>query len=134
MIGKRRAGWRSLARALFLLSFGCANPSEMPPTSQPSISGVITRIERSPGGNDAVAQIVVEENPAESAGSAKASVRLTSRTRIQARDGSASHPDPLDALVKGARVSVWFIGPVAESYPVQATADVVVVEREAEGG
>ena len=130
MTGERRSRrWRSLATACCLVLFTCADPAEMPPTSPPSINGVITRVERSPGGNDAIARIVVEENPAEAAGSAKASVRLTTRTRILAGDGPASRPDPLDALVNGARVSVWFTGPVAESYPVQATADVVVVER-----
>jgi hypothetical protein len=120
---------REVGGALLILLTACAGPPEMPPTSQPSISGVITRAERVSAGNDVIARIVVEENPAESAGSAKASVRITPRTRIIAREGASSRSNPLDALIEGARVSVWFTGPVAESYPVQATADVVVLER-----
>jgi hypothetical protein len=123
--------WRAgcLPAGVVVILLTACGPSEMPPTGQPSITGVITSAERVSGGNDVIARIVVEENPAESAGSAKASVRLTRHTRIVAHERVSTESNPLDALVTGARVSVWFTGPVAESYPVQATADVVVLEH-----
>lgn len=87
------------------------------PAMQPSISGVITQTSA-----DAIR---VEANPAEQSGSDKAMVRLTADTRVLRRN--ASHSTRAELTV-GQRVSVWFSGPVAESYPVQAAARAVVIE------
>lgn len=83
----------------------------------PSIAGTIT--ERTGD------RVRVEERPSEPSGSAKALVRLTVETHILAPDGSALSADELR---EGRHVRVWFTGPVAESYPVQAAAGTVVVE------
>ena len=49
----------------------------------------------------------------------RASVSVTSDTVLVDADGAeASFAD----LAQGSEVEVWFAGPVAESYPVQATA------------
>lgn len=78
---------------------------------EPSITGVITNLE---GG-----RILVEENPQETSGSEKAAVRTTGQTQIISASGrKVSNAD----LRTGDRVRVWFLGPVMESYPVQATA------------
>jgi hypothetical protein len=92
-------------------------------TEVPSIRGTITQ--RAPE------RILIEEEPLDSAGSAKASVRLTRSTLVVRGSGEAVHPDELQV---GRKVSAWFEGPVMESYPVQATAGAVRIETEEAGG
>jgi len=108
-------------RLLLVLSVvvaaGCA-PSG-PPTREADISGTITRV------SDDRGTVLVEERPQDTAGSAKASVRITAATHIWSADGrQASAAD----LVLGANVRVWYDGPVATSYPLQAKAgDIALV-------
>lgn len=85
-------------------------------SGEPSIRGTITRVE---GTN-----ILVEEVPSEESGSAKAMVRIVERTVIRDGDGSSAEVAGLEV---GEHASVWFTGPVAESYPVQATAGGILV-------
>ncbi len=99
---------------------GCEKNSDFSagiPRNPPSIIGVITTV--------ALPDVLVEENPAESSGSAKASVRVTAETRILRHDGTVAG---VSALHAGQRARVWFTGPVAESYPVQATGGVIVID------
>ena len=96
---------------------GCA---AAPPARPADITGVVTRLSTGSGG----LQLLVEENPSDTAGSAKASVRTDGSTHWFS--GGATF-DP-SQLKQGMRVSVWFDGPVATSYPVQAKgADVLVL-------
>jgi len=85
-------------------------------TTKPDIIGQVTAI--------ALPIIVVEENPAEPHGSAKARVRVTKNTQVlsQGKDVAA-----ITELQAGQQVKVWFTGPVMESYPLQATAGVIVI-------
>jgi hypothetical protein len=94
---------------------GCAAS----PLGEPSLTGLIT--------NTSGDRILVEENPQETAGSAKAAVRISEQTEILHSSGArASRND----LLVGDRVRVWFTGPVAQSYPVQATAArIEILER-----
>jgi hypothetical protein len=86
-------------------------------SATPDIVGIVTAVDS--------ARIRVEENPNDRSGSAKASVRVTSETRILRRSGgSASLAD----IKVGARVGVWFSGPVMESYPVQGSAGAVILQ------
>lgn len=88
----------------------------------PSIRGVLTgRL----GGD----RILVEEDPDEIRAYAKAWVDLERATRVFRADGTRASTDD---LTSGLLVSVWFTGPVRESYPVQAVGDVVLIEGEAE--
>ena len=88
------------------------------PGAPPSITGTVTDV------NDQ-RRIRIEEQPAEASGSAKAVVRLADGAVIVTRAGErATFAD----IRTGTRVSAWFTGPVAESYPVQATANVIVIE------
>lgn len=100
----------------------CGHPTaDAPPAGAapeaPSLVGVVTAVR--------LPVIMVEEKPAETSGSPKASVRITERTLIS-RSGKSLAPDGLKV---GQRVSVWFHGPVMESYPMQATAGAIVVEE-----
>ena len=74
-------------------------------------------------------RILIEEEPLDSTGSAKANVRLTSSTRVLRSSGEDSRPDDLRV---GQKVSAWFNGPVMQSYPVQATARAVRIESDNE--
>ena len=105
------------------LGAGCQKPPAPTPDGPPSISGVITRID-SQGRN--MAQLLVEANPDEASGSDKASIKVTPATRITRRSGHI--PFSAGDLRTGQNVSAWFTGPVAESYPVQATAGALLVE------
>ena len=118
-----------LVCSLSLMSSGCgafdrspteagisANRASIPDTP-PSIVGQITGI--------TLPTVMVEENPTEAHGSAKASVRIKTDTRVVHRQrGSVGSKE----LKIGQRVKVWFSGPVMESYPAQASAAVIVIE------
>jgi Protein of unknown function (DUF3221) len=103
-------------RALLVLSVvvaAAACTSSGPPTREADISGVVTLV------SDDRATVLVEERPQDIAGSGKASVRITADTRLWTADGRrASAAD----IVLGANVRVWYEGPVATSYPLQAKA------------
>jgi hypothetical protein len=83
----------------------------------PDITGTITHV--------APRTVRVEEKPGQPAGDAKAVVRITAQTVIE-RNGQ-----PVDetALQTGQQAKVWFYGPVAESYPVQAEAEGIAIQN-----
>lgn len=87
------------------------------PDEAPSICGVITALSAD--------SLLVEEDPQAESGSAKALMRIQEDTRVLHRDGSTAD---YSALAIGQTVSAWFDGPVAESYPVQTAAGVIVLE------
>ena len=118
-----RTAYISVPLFCIFLGSACSTPSQDSsvtvaiPDTVPTIIGQITAI--------ALPMIVVEENPAESYGSAKARMRITPDTQVLRLDkGAASTAD----LRKGQKVRVWFVGPVMESYPMQGTAGMVVIE------
>lgn len=93
----------------------------------PDIRGTITQVSAIRG-TDAVAVIVIEENPSQSSGSLKDAVTITHATEIVRRSGSSFIPaDPAEILMTGRRVEAWYSGPVAESYPRQARASRVAI-------
>jgi len=94
------------------------------PTNAPSITGIVTAI--GPG-----ASLRIEEKPGLDAGGAKAQVRVPDGAAILDRSGPER---TLADIREGAIVSAWFTGPVAESYPVQATASAIVIEPSAPSG
>lgn len=85
------------------------------PSEAPSITGVITQLDRG-------RRVRVEDSETNK----KAVVRITDATRILDRKGEATSEA---ALALGQTVRVWFVGPVAESFPVQATAGVLVIDQ-----
>jgi Protein of unknown function (DUF3221) len=103
---------------LLLMSRGDAAPS-----GPPSIRGTITSL--TPIAGQGV--ILVEERPQDQAGSNKASVTVNAATRIYRGRVGASTKGSFGDLHNGQRVDVWFSGPVLTSYPVQATASVIVI-------
>lgn len=96
---------------------------EAAPSGPPSIRGTITSL--TPVAGQGV--ILVEERPQDQAGSNKASVTVNAATRIYRGRVSASTTGSFGDLRNGQQVEVWFDGPVLTSYPVQATASVIVI-------
>ena len=110
-----------LLATLLIGVIGCGENSDATADilrTSPSIIGELTAI--------ALPAIRVEENPAESSGSDKASVRVADGTHVLRRDGTIVGAAELRV---GQRVKVWFTGPVFESYPLQATASVIVIDQ-----
>jgi hypothetical protein len=88
-------------------------------TRSPSIRGTLTK--RTPD------RILIEEEPLDSSGSAKASLRLTAKTRVVRGSGETARVEDLRV---GQQVSAWFDGPVMQSYPIQAAAAAVRIESD----
>lgn len=116
-----RREWRRSV-AIFLLALACSSTSSELPTEPASIAGRVTAVNP---GTERASVIRVESNPDDSAGSPKAAVRITESTVIRAPSSASLEPG---ALRVGQWVRVWFIGPVRESYPVQADAGTIVVD------
>ena len=137
----------SLALVCLVLS-GCANPKpgtttsgEEPrlPSAEAVIRGMVTEVRRMPqensgggGVGERVGVVLVEENPGEETGSQKDSVTVTKATKLFERQGRDLTQIRFDDLQVGQRARVWYAGPVAESYPRQATASLIAVHLSAE--
>ena len=106
-----------------LLAIACA-PAATPgiPNTPASITGRITSVNRA---GEKIGSIRVEAQPGDSAGSEKAVARIGQGTPVFGPGGAAAD---FDALKVGQWVRVWFTGPVAQSYPVQATASAVAID------
>lgn len=104
-----------------VLLAGCASTPAIPDTPA-DIAGTITQVGRS-GGRTTV---LIEERPGAS-GDNKSSVRITPQTRILLDGPSGPTALSAERLTEGSQASAWFVGPVAESYPTQATARLLVV-------
>lgn len=59
----------------------------------------------------------------------RASIKITGKTRLFLLEGKKRRPVGFDALKSGQIVEARFVGPVLETYPVQATAGEVVILR-----
>lgn len=110
--------------ATLLFAMGCS--ISKPPEGTPGITGEIKEFRRVDSGT-VIATMLVEGGPQpHGALSDKAMVSITEETRIFSAEGDRIEIDELeDAAADGATASVWFTGPVAESYPVQGTAKAV---------
>ena len=107
----------ALAFALALLGGGCTG-STARPDAPPSILGTISQLLPADSAADIAGGFLIDDGQ-DGYDFDKASVTVTGDTRIVTAEGvSGTFAD----LANGQRVEVWFEGPVAESYPVQATA------------
>ncbi len=105
-----------------------ASPPSASPTAPPStpadITGAVSDFAISTG-DDALPVLLVVADPGSTSPVDRASVRLTKDTAVWTAQGVRGTAAD---LARGERVAVWFTGPVAESYPVQATAGVVRIQ------
>src|SRR5688500_16409968 len=105
----------------FLFLAACAPATPQAPDTPHSIAGRVTAVTPVSGGG--WGSLRVEERPAGASGSAKASVRLERSAQIIRGEEVVG----FDALQVGQWVRVWFTGPVAASYPVQAMGRAVAI-------
>lgn len=117
----------------FLILAGCGSPDNRRGKDafvhgDADIRGYITDIsttESDEGGM--LGTILIEGEPEEDTGFDKASVRVTRDTRILTETDGETSETTFSDLRMGQYVQAAFTGPVAESYPVQATAAEIVV-------
>ena len=122
------------ALAAFLAAPGCSRAPGEPdgpglsagvPDESASIIGDVREMDRS----GERLRILVEQIPTRSAGEPIAWISVTRSTRIVERAEGRTTRASAGAIAVGQRVQVWFTGPVLESFPVQATAGTVLIER-----
>jgi len=103
---------------------GCGGPKL--PSEPPAIRGEITSV--TPAADGSGVTVLIEGAVEADTSYDKASVRVTSEADVWlvGADGSVEAIAPEDLGV-GLRVEAWFTGPVAESYPVQATASAIAI-------
>ena len=78
------------------------------------------------GTGERVGVVLVEEDPDEETGSRKDSVTVTKATKLFEPQGQDLTQVGFDNLKVRQRARAWYAGPVAESYPRQARARVIV--------
>jgi len=74
--------------------------------------------------------LLVEGPKALNPNSDKASIRITDKTKLEKMVDGQKQPATFEDLKVGLKVHALFVGPVAESYPVQATAGEVLIVPE----
>ena len=117
-----------LALALSIVA-ACATRVALP-SRDPEVHGIVTAVtpaDAGETGGERLGTLRVEENPADSSGSAKWVLTITGNTIVLVRPGEMTEPASFQRLVIGQRVDAWVTGPVAESYPMQATASHLLV-------
>jgi|GEM_PF-161130 len=114
-----------LSTAIIFSSAGC-NQSNV--KDKVDIRGQITEILNNDGG---IVGILVEGKVEQDTAYDKARVKIGKETKIY--DGNTDKQLSLNNLKEGLKVEVVFTGPVAESYPVQATARTIKIIASDEG-
>lgn len=99
-----------------LVLVGCTGKM---PTTDPAIRGTIQSVSRTESG---IGAVLIAGPLADGTTLDKAMLSITDKTRVLSAAGEELEPDVLEA---GMRVEAWITGPVRESYPVQADADVI---------
>jgi beta-N-acetylhexosaminidase len=94
------------------------------------IRGKVSRI--TPANDDVkkrgfVGNVLVEGVKEETTNYDKAAILVTTKTTITKKTDKEKKACKFEDIKKGAKVQVDFTGPVAESYPVQATAKSIVI-------
>jgi len=116
-----------LAMTAPLMLVACGDEPPSAPSGSPSISGVVKTASAGTSGA-AVGAFLIDQGTGDYD---KASVAVTADTAWYRAGGDKTEPieAPAANALIGKRVEVQFTGPVAESYPVQATAGWVIVRE-----
>jgi len=116
-----------------LSSAGCTQPQVQPPQDITGeiVSFQITKEPESPSQpKPSLGTILVQAREDGAPGNLdKASVTITTATRIYEQRGQDRNVVSFDWIMVGQQVQVWFSGPVRESDPVQATAREIAIIR-----
>ncbi len=105
---------------------GCLGRTNKPSDEKPQLLGVVTSADRN--GQDVSLLVVWDESLGPQLEYDSASLSVPESARVFDKTGADAYTriEPADIVV-GDIVEAHITGPVAESYPVQATADQVVV-------
>ncbi len=90
------------------------------------IRGVVKKITAT-GLGDNIGSVLVEGKKQKDAHYDKAFVKITRKTKIFKMEGEEKKPATFKDFKEGQTVQATFIGPVAESYPVQATGGEIII-------
>jgi len=93
--------------------------------TRPDISGPADRVKIAADGKSA--SIYVEAPKDAKFTNDKAFISINDKTKIQKMNGKLIEDAKLDEIKNGVKVSVWFTGPVAESYPVRGTTGRIII-------
>jgi hypothetical protein len=118
--------WR-LSATLLGLSMACALAADAEPKSKPPKADVRGKIETVSLKGGMVGRLLIEGTKEKDTQHDKASVRLTKATKVYKWVDGKKKEAKVEDLKKGATVQADFTGPVAESYPVQATAKEILI-------
>ena len=121
---RRQHGYmRQLLVLPLVLVLACSR-GDAPP-QPPDIIGEVTQLTVIDGG----LSLRVEETPSETSGGAKAVVRTDGNTRWSGMTGVSGEirTGAPTGIHTGVRVQVYFDGPAAMSYPVQARAALIIL-------
>jgi hypothetical protein len=119
------------AKLIFLVDAPRADKDE---AEKADIRGLITNV--SPSDDDVkkkgfLGRVRVEGAKEKTTNYDKALVLITNKTKILKQDGKERKEAKFEDLKKGSKVQIDFTGgPVAESYPIQATAETAVILEE----
>lgn len=120
---------RIIALSLFgIVALSGCSPDNLQVTKQSDIHGSIIKLTKNQAG-EILGSILVEGEKG-SKPYDKASIKVTQKTKINENSANNIVKSNFDALYENLRVEVRFIGPVAESYPVQATADEITILKD----
>jgi len=107
------------------------DPTVAPPKERGDIRGEVTSVvvyDLTDDDQTSVGGLDVEGEPTDGREYDAAAVTITRDTTFFRQTGGGPEPIGVDLReLEGAEVEVWFTGPVAESYPVQATAGAVLI-------
>jgi hypothetical protein len=112
----------AVAAAMAVVVVGCGPRA---PTDAPAMEGTITTATPNASGN---AGSILVEGQASFGDKATFEIQGTTPILVQAKDGILTAGTFAD-LKTGVSVEVWTDEPVRESYPVQATASMVLVAQ-----
>jgi beta-N-acetylhexosaminidase len=113
----------ALSLILILSLVGCGQSALGKAKENPVIRGQITKITQNPEGKTAT--LLVEGQKEEDTQYDKASVRVTSDTKIYKGDSKTKLS--MTDIKEGMKVEIYWDGPVAESYPVQMGANIIKI-------
>ncbi|HWQ42491.1 MAG TPA: DUF3221 domain-containing protein [Desulfosporosinus sp.] len=116
-----------------LVLSGCSpgkaqTPDDSPGTKQADIHGTIVKLTRNQAGELLGSILVIGDRGSKPYD--QATIKVTRKTIINEKSANNIVNSIFDALKENMRVEVRFIGSVAESYPVQATADEIIILKD----
>lgn len=93
----------------------------------PTIQGTITKVTPQVPPGDIQGRVLVEEQPDQANAGQKIVFTVTANTELLRRSGGGDQRIVLTELHVGDIVQAWATGPLAESFPAQATASSILV-------